>query len=62
MENTVANLEYIAKDQDVIERPVVVKTIYDLVKDLYEIIAVKRTRWTKQEQNMEPCPCGCSEE
>lgn len=61
MENTIANLEYIAKDQDVVERPVVVKSIYDLVKDLYEIISVKRTRWAKQEQNMEACPCGCSQ-
>jgi hypothetical protein len=58
MENTIANLQYVLKDHDVKEQPVIQRMIEDLVVALQKIMVVKRARWKEDEEKMEACPCG----
>ena len=60
MENTVANLEYVLKDNDIKGQPVIQQMIQDVIAALQKVMVAKRARWAQEEKEMGACPCkGC---
>ena len=58
MENTVANLEYVLKDNDIKGQPVIQQMIQDVITALQKVLVVKRNRWKEEEEKAGNCPCG----
>lgn len=53
-----ANLEYVLKDNDIKEQPVIQQMIRDVVIALQKVMVVKRARWAQEERRAGVCPCG----
>jgi hypothetical protein len=61
MDATISKLEYTLKDADISASPYLVQHITETIRLLRGVMEYKRKQWTKQEEEMGGCPCGCED-